>query len=532
MASLAGSLPNKWMKLSFGTIVAIIVSLLFHFGGFDAFERVTFDTAFKLRGTRATDPRIVLVDMADDSVRAIGRWPWPREWHATIITVLSRLKVQGIFFDVLFDQASEKQGDLILEEAIKQSGIVSLPFVFDIERKKAASGEEKNRQIIHTVREPMPQFAKGTDRLGHINIFPDPDGIIRRIPLFIEHEGILHPQLSLQAALAVWDIPADAAIVKKGEYVEIPGTPHGTVRIPIDEDYQMLINWAGPWAETFTHYSFFDVIAAFQEQQEGASPRIPLQELEGKLCLIGLASTGLSDLKSVPHEANYPGVGVHANAINNILQNRFLKEPPPWVNFLIIVFASLFMSTIMMRLSPIQSVMVLVAGIIGYLAGTAIIFNTLGIRLCVIPPPVSGTLSFLLITAYSEAVVALESKRLFTLATRDGLTGLYNIRYFKALLDAELIQAKKREVKVAVIMADIDHFKQFNDTYGHQTGDFVLREVAKIFKGCARQLDIAARYGGEEMVMMLPNADGNGHDASKCRHKKCGPSCRENSKRR
>jgi diguanylate cyclase (GGDEF)-like protein len=90
----------------------------------------------------------------------------------------------------------------------------------------------------------------------------------------------------------------------------------------------------------------------------------------------------------------------------------------------------------------------------------------------------------------------------------DGLTGLYNIRYFKMLLETELMITKQGHAKTfAIIMSDIDHFKTFNDTYGHQTGDLVLREVASVLKNTARASDIVARYGGEEMIVLLRGAN-------------------------
>ncbi|MBI4970579.1 MAG: GGDEF domain-containing protein [Candidatus Omnitrophica bacterium] len=91
------------------------------------------------------------------------------------------------------------------------------------------------------------------------------------------------------------------------------------------------------------------------------------------------------------------------------------------------------------------------------------------------------------------------------MATRDGLTGLFNIRHFKLLLEAEFADSKAKNKPLCVIMSDIDHFKKFNDTYGHQVGDLVIRDTAKVFRASGRELDVAARYGGEELIMMLPN---------------------------
>ncbi len=97
-----------------------------------------------------------------------------------------------------------------------------------------------------------------------------------------------------------------------------------------------------------------------------------------------------------------------------------------------------------------------------------------------------------------------KNKILDNLASIDGLTGVYNHRYFQNILDQELDRAIRQDSVIALILSDIDHFKQFNDTYGHQTGDFILREFCKILKSELRKYDTLARYGGEEFVVILP----------------------------
>ncbi|OQA02474.1 MAG: Response regulator PleD [Planctomycetes bacterium ADurb.Bin401] len=95
-------------------------------------------------------------------------------------------------------------------------------------------------------------------------------------------------------------------------------------------------------------------------------------------------------------------------------------------------------------------------------------------------------------------------ERLLLLANTDELTGLANRRHFFQLLDRELLQAKIRGGYIAVMMFDVDHFKNINDTYGHLAGDKVLRQVAKILSENIYPMDMAARYGGEEFVVLMP----------------------------
>ena len=93
------------------------------------------------------------------------------------------------------------------------------------------------------------------------------------------------------------------------------------------------------------------------------------------------------------------------------------------------------------------------------------------------------------------------------LALRDGLTGLYNRRYLEDALNRELHRAERSGKPVSVVMIDIDHFKHFNDKYGHDAGDFVLSALARAITKSIRPSDIACRYGGEELAVVLADAD-------------------------
>ncbi len=97
--------------------------------------------------------------------------------------------------------------------------------------------------------------------------------------------------------------------------------------------------------------------------------------------------------------------------------------------------------------------------------------------------------------------------RLNTLVFTDGLTGLYNHRYFQQALGAALKQSDQEHIPLSLIIFDLDHFKNVNDTYGHPVGDLVLNNLAIMVKEFIRPNDILARYGGEEFAVILPNTD-------------------------
>jgi diguanylate cyclase (GGDEF)-like protein/PAS domain S-box-containing protein len=101
-----------------------------------------------------------------------------------------------------------------------------------------------------------------------------------------------------------------------------------------------------------------------------------------------------------------------------------------------------------------------------------------------------------------------------TQSIRDALTGLYNRRYLEVTLDREVRRAARAAQSLGILMIDLDHFKKFNDTYGHDAGDAVLRETAQLLAKGIRAEDFVCRFGGEEFVVILPTAD---QDASQSR---------------
>ncbi|MFN8673619.1 MAG: diguanylate cyclase [Candidatus Sericytochromatia bacterium] len=117
-----------------------------------------------------------------------------------------------------------------------------------------------------------------------------------------------------------------------------------------------------------------------------------------------------------------------------------------------------------------------------------------------------------MITSLTNHTATLWQKaKFYEMATVDGLTQLYVRRFFEQRIAEELRKAQRLDRKLSIMFIDIDHFKKFNDTYGHQTGDDVLRTVAKKIKDSVRKgIDIPARYGGEELTVVMPETDANG----------------------
>ncbi len=113
----------------------------------------------------------------------------------------------------------------------------------------------------------------------------------------------------------------------------------------------------------------------------------------------------------------------------------------------------------------------------------------------------------------SNNIEAAYHDEIYRMTTVDGLTQIFNRRYFDDVLDRELSRARRYVRQLSLVLIDIDHFKKINDAFGHLAGDAVLKEVAGVIKSKTRREDVFARYGGEEFALLLPEIDARGAHA-------------------
>ena len=127
-----------------------------------------------------------------------------------------------------------------------------------------------------------------------------------------------------------------------------------------------------------------------------------------------------------------------------------------------------------------------------------------------LPDPLSSTTQSLAIAVAQNVALSLANlqlrETLHQQSVRDPLTGLYNRRYLEETMVREEARAKRTRSTLGVILLDVDHFKQFNDTYGHGAGDKVLQSVGRLLKARVRAEDVVCRYGGEEFIVVMPGA--------------------------
>lgn len=450
-------------------------------------ENVVYDFYFRLRPALTSHPAIVFVEVAEDGIGHFGRWPWPRHFHGVLTHILSEWGAKAIVFDVLFSEPSTEFDDAAFGEAISTS---ATPVYFPVVAEK--------RQNAHVWTRSIPRFSNFAKGMGHVNSYPDSDGVIRRIKPFLSVGGVRYPHLALRLA---YDYKGEALAAD----TKLPF--HG------DANGDFLINWAGRWIETFKHYSYWDVLKSYQLLLDGKQPILSPDSVRGKICIVGLTATGLWDIKANPLESVYPVVGVNANVIQNALENNFIRPVSGLVNIFCLCLVGIFATVFFL---PFRNVVSFALGLLlalGWIGVTYLLFWKQGIWIFVFQPMLLILSLFIFSAIYDHTIGRRERAQLFDLATRDGLTGLYVIRHFREVLNEAVKEAQIQKKPLSIIILDLDDFKKINDTYGHLAGDKVLKEIAKVIfasfrsKRPMRELDFVARYGGEEFIVMLPGAN-------------------------
>ncbi|GAB4234502.1 MAG: hypothetical protein OHK0028_10750 [Deltaproteobacteria bacterium] len=289
---------------------------------------------------------VAVVDIDETSLRRLGQWPWPRYRIARLLGRIREAGATAVGLDMVFAEPDRTSlvplsGELLrdLGARIDLSGLPRESLDTDRALAAAVSGGpfvlgyqfdfESARGdgcILHPVRAAfredggtggagglfdaagvvcnLPVLAKAAGSSGFFNVTPDPDGILRRVPLVIRHRGAIHPSLAL--ALYLRARGGDVVLETGREGIEailLPGK-----RIPLDRRGNLLVNFRGP-RRTFPHVSAAAVLDGSAETAL----------LKGRIVLLGTTAAGLKEIRTTPLDAAQPGVEIHANVLDNLL---------------------------------------------------------------------------------------------------------------------------------------------------------------------------------------------------------------------
>jgi CHASE2 domain-containing sensor protein len=285
----------------------LIIGAAVFFNFFGQQEMAAYDWLMKTRPVQAANPQIAIIEIADDTLKALGRWPLPRNFHAALINALAQSGCRMIVFDIMFSEPGPS--DDALSAAMRGSGRVYLPIVFKLgHNSPASSGAVIADEKLAGIAETLEGSAAG---LGQINISVDSDGKVRRVPAMIHYGNTQWPSLGLLAAIEERGMSA-----------------YDIKKIPVDGAGELWVNYPGAWTKTFAHYSYVDVLKAAVAKQQGTSAWLDLAVFKDKICFVGLTAAGTSDFRANPIDPVYPMIGTQAALCNSVLQGAFIRRLP------------------------------------------------------------------------------------------------------------------------------------------------------------------------------------------------------------
>ena len=494
-------------------------------------ENKTFDIRQTLLvNNKAKKPNkdIVIVTVDDASYEYLttkyGEWPLPRNIYADLIHFMEKQSPNAIAFDLMFVSSLKSGVDADNKLATAMSTYdnvytgmnfdnmsydVREPMILPARLQITVNNKSKVdfQDLTFTNCRPiLSQIINSNTKIGMLNILRSSDGVIREFPAVVKYQNSFYPNLAFLLALEhqaeidnrsynAIDMDKDANIVLKDK------------KIPVNIDGGLILNWYGhSHGETYEHIPLYKLIKLMNGEKIKEK-----YDLSNKIILIGTTATGLADIKSIPIGSfgeTYPGVEMYATFINNFLDNNFIKKAEPFTNILITLFLAGIISVVVLLVnSTIISVTAAIFIALGYIILTYFVMWFGNLWIDIVIPVAAIVFAFLVAYIVKYIIKSRDFEHQYKLATTDGLTQLYNHRYFQEQMQMQIANASRYGNEFSLIIVDIDHFKKFNDTYGHQAGDAVLRQVAQTLKMNTRMTDIVCRYGGEEMSIILTNTD-------------------------
>ena len=462
---------------------------------------------------------IVIIAIDDGSYEYIldkyGEWPISRSIYSKIIDRIEADKPKSVIFDLMFIKSFKTNinADAHLANTMakynniytainfdNQSSDVRTPVILPDRMSVELNNKSKNVDIeknfgFSNCRAIIPQILNSKTKVGMININRSEDGIIRQVPVLAHYNGNYYPHLTLTAGLDLLNSNSRKyTIDKDGNLIS------GKIKIPLTTSGEVVLNWYGKSMRTYKNIPFHKLIKSIEGDNS-----IEKYDFKDKIVFIGTTASSLYDTKSVPIDKIYPGVEIHATYMNNLLDNSFIKKSATSTNTLIIILLMLTVSFIVFKsTSAIFATTSTVLLASAYYLTAYYVMSFFNLWIEVVVPLFVTLLTFAISYLAKYLLKSRDFEQQYKLATTDGLTELYNRRYFQDTLRKQIDTSKRYEQEFSLIILDIDFFKSFNDTYGHQVGDSVLKTVAQILKKNTRATDYACRYGGEEMGIILP----------------------------
>ena len=300
------------------------------------------DSAFIYRGEVLADERIVIVDIDEKSLKSLGQWPWSRNKVAKILENLTDSDVGIIGLDIVFaekDNSSPvniaKEANISIEKLLDYDKILAdtlsktptiAGFTFNFEENikseppstnamfiQHGKGEKEHLFVAKGITTNIPILQQAAYSNGSFSTIPDSDGVVRYVPLVFSYGDSIYPSLSLEIVrILLQEKKVEIFYDENG----VSGIKIGDLEIPTDAYGRLFVNYRGG-AKSYKYISALDIY----------NNNFDKKDIEGKIILLGTSASGLLDLRATPFESIYPGVEVHANAIDNLINSDIIASP-------------------------------------------------------------------------------------------------------------------------------------------------------------------------------------------------------------
>lgn len=514
---------QAWLLLASG-VLALLLPLAAAAVWPQAFERLecwTVDLRFALRPPLAVSDDIVLIDYDDAAAQAygLGRWPWDRRVHAEVLDWLAEGGARGAVIDLVFDHPAGSVQDEALSAGMARTGMTVLPALLRPvpEGESQATfpaeflqffwrGQVSGNGTLPGMKEtawPLPLLATRAAAVGHIQRTPDPDGVLRRVPLlYASPQGFL-PAVSLAAALRQVNGDLATLQVERGRGITFQTKSGRTIRLPIDRQGRTWINYAGPWGQQFTHFPY----SWLRDEIEQADGRSRLHEwFQDKTVILTNLTTGSGDFGATPFDRDFPLGEIHAHLMNMILTQEVLRDAGPVERSFSIVAPTALVMAAALAGGPSLILPTFGVALLGFLMMAQHAFAGPHVILPVVVPVLSLSLNLVLLLAVRFFMV--DRERLRFLSILGGLLPPHAIQTIEENPQQipHLLAGRRREL--TMVFADMQAFSEFSQKADALEVQRVLREYRTVVTDALRSHGgTLEKYTGDEVMAFFGDAE-------------------------